>query len=304
MAYSWLRGRGAFFARVFLFLMVGLPVAFAQVDSATQIQDDLPGNPVPPEKTLPKYDDTVFYRTTTIEARGAYQAFGDNSGYSHGAGIGAVVFLDAGKLGILVRANVGGSEQGLYAFAEGDIQFRARFRIDPDEIWWASFGADLSGRHARDSHLDSYVNVQPMAAIGMLYPFDDSGQCVLHLFAKAALGIWDTRTQSPRKWDASFDTLIRPGVGAETLLDCTDLRIRADYEHVFALGSGGDADAGSLESSYVVRLSRKPGETFSIGGFVRGEFLIEHGASGLDPADPHGKTRSMGGVFVGPEIRF
>ncbi|MBI3541829.1 MAG: hypothetical protein HY075_00955 [Deltaproteobacteria bacterium] len=231
------------------------------------------------------------------DLQGGYAATADDKGVNSGGGIGVVLFLDGGRTGIQVGAQVAGTQGGVFAYAQGDLKFRYRMPIDANHIFWGGFGLDIDGRGAVDAKSQSYLNVQlPVAFIGTM--FNVGGKCVIQLFAKAAFGIYDNQAQAGKRWGANLDTMAKPAVGGEFLAACgSNIRVQADYEHVFDFGAAGDTDKARASFSQVFPVSADGG--IQLGYFVKGEY--EHEGGG--PATG-GQAANIGAFFGGLEVRF
>lgn len=259
-----------------------------------------PGEPIPQKGNPPPMDsDFMISPAVSYHIRGGYAGTMDNTGYNNGGGIGAMVFMDGGRTGIMINAQVAGTEGGVFAYAEGDARLRYRIPIDPRHIVWGAFGLDISGRGAVDQRSESYFSAQlPVALIGTM--FNVGGKCVIHVFAKAAFGIFDNQTQGD-KWAASMDTFVKPAVGGEALAACGSIRVIADYQHIFSFGSFGDTDKASLQYSQSWEIGEKGWE---LGFFVKGGYVREGGMKDALPGDPLMDARHIGQVFGGLEVRW
>jgi hypothetical protein len=260
-------------------------------------------NPIPEGANLPPADsDFMISPALTYSMRGGYASTVDDKKYNNGGGIGVVLFMDGGRTGLLLDGQVAGTQGGAFAYAQGDLRVRVRIPFDPRHIIWGALGTDIEGRGAVDPQTQSYFKAQlPVALIGTM--FSVNGKCVIHIFGKAAFGIFDNQTQA-KQWDASLDTFARPSVGAETLVACGSIRIMGDYQHTFSFGAFGDYDKASLSYSQTWPVGKSGG--WEVGFFLKGDYLREGGMKGMtvESGDPRGLSRDMGGVFTGLEVRW
>src|SRR5437868_6538905 len=75
-----------------------------------------PGSPVPQSSHLPP-DDTIFELTPAADysVHVGYSGWGDNKGFDSGVGIGALVFLDGGRTGVILEAQANGGQNSAFA---------------------------------------------------------------------------------------------------------------------------------------------------------------------------------------------
>ncbi len=260
--------------------------------------------PVPPG-TTPNGDikdpGLMISPAPQYEIQGGYASTADNSGYNNGGGVGVVMFMDGGRTGIQVGAQVAGTQGGIFAYAQGNAKIQYRMPIDKGHIIWGGVGLDIAGRGAVDPRVDSYLKVQlPVAFIGTMFAIGD--KCVIHLFAKAAFGVFDNRAQSEKKWGANLDDWVKPAAGMEAMAACGSVRVQADYEHVFDFGKAGDTDHASLDFSQVFPVNSDG--TIALGYFLKGDYTREAGLVGAGAGDARAENRNIGSFFGGFEVRF
>lgn len=266
----------------------------------------IPGKPVSSTSELPP-DDTIFMLTPSPDfgVESGYAGYGDNKGYKSGLGIGVVVFLDTGRLGLQLQGSVAGGEGGVFAYAEGALKARFRMPVDSKHIFWWGWGADIEGRGAEQRNVDSYLRLQPVAMIGTMFQVKET--CVVHIFARAGLGIIDNENQSHERWDwprasAWGATWGKPSTGVEMLTHCNKLRVTADYQHIFALRrSAGGTDRTGVQISQGWKPTSK---NVLLGIFGKTEFVREGGVEDLPVADPRRDARYLGRFMAGFEARF
>lgn len=290
---------------------------------------DMPETPNPHATPGPLGpDDTVFMLTPApqINFRGGYAGYGDD--YKNGGGVGVLVFIESGKLGVVLDVDAAGGQGDSFARLDGTLRIRARRPIDKNRrssdlndtaprIWWG-FGGDVGWRWSETQSLDSYLRVQPVAIFGTMRAFKDKKtkkvKCVIHAFVKGGLGLYDNQvnTTSANKWSlpwnngtGALDTYVRPMVGAEGLAQCDDLgmagnvRLLADAQHIFTFGPAGDTTTGKVQVSETWPVNGY----WQVGYFAKGEVTHEWGGN-FGSEEPASNGRTLPSVFGGLEVRW
>jgi len=260
----------------------------------------LPGTPYPDGSGQFPLDDTKYMLKPYVAAQAGYAGIAGNKGYDHGAGVSVMVFLDMGRAGIVARGQAAGGEGGLFGYFQGDLKYRYRFPFTEKDIVWGAIGTDVSGRIAKNENMPGYFAIQPVTAFGKLFFFKN--QCVLHVFAKAGVSAYDSRTQGSQKFFGS-DASLRPMLGAESLFHCGSIRITGDLQRIFSFGDGGTTDKASLEYSQTFPIKTE-GSKLELGFFGRADGERWGAVSGIDASDPRANARYNAAVFGGLELRF
>lgn len=232
------------------------------------------------------------------DIRGGYVMNADDHGQGHGGGIGVVMFLDTGRLALMIDGGLASTSSSYFSYGELGAKVQFRIPFDPNHIIWGGLGLDIRGRGVLDPRLNGYFKAQlPVALIGTMFSAGRNHECVIHLFAKAAFGIYDSDSQ------ANIGRWARPAVGSEALLSCGSIRVTADYEHVFRVSSTeGDTDRTSLNLSQVFPVNADG--SVQLGYFIQGGYTRQGAVSDLPPTDSRSDPRNVGEVFTGLEVRF
>lgn len=286
---------------------VAAPAASSGASSASgdQFPTD-PDHPTVPNNQTPNGDIKDSGLGTTpaplYELRGGYAATANDAGVNSGAGVGVALILDGARTGIQIGGQVAGTQGGLFAYAQGDAKVRYRVPLDPNHIIWGGIGLDISGQGAVDPKAQSYLTVQlPVAFIGTM--FNVGGNCVIRIFAKAALGVFDNQGQAAgSQWGASLDTMAKPMVGGEALAACGSVRVTADYQHVFDFGQGGATDRAEVDFSQAFPITSDG--SIQLGYFLKGQYEHEDAVSGVAAGAPGSLPANIGAAFAGLEVRF